>query len=203
MGGHWEKSVKKARFVAIVAFVMLAGAREARTVPVPVSSNSVVEDGIEYYMQTDKSVYDLGEDVEMLYRVTNLREEDVVIGFPHGPESRQCDFIVEKDGETIWDTTHWGVLYSPTGFFLEPLESNEYIQLWDMTYNEVLKRGGPPGVTPGNYDITGVLNYEPFEERYVPVTVQIQVIPEPATFGLVGIGLASLLTRKRRKRKNN
>jgi len=30
--------------------------------------------GIEYYMQTDKSVYKLGEKVKMLYRVTNLKK---------------------------------------------------------------------------------------------------------------------------------
>jgi len=195
----------KRAIIVIAAVVAGAGAREARAVTVPVSSNSVVEDGIEYYMQTDKSVYDLGEDVEMLYRVTNLREEDTVFWFSHGPEYRQCDFIVEKDGETIWDTTHWPVTWAMTEFVLEPLESKEYIQLWDMTYNEGWKRGDPRGneVTPGNYDITGVLSYSPSFERYVPVTVQIQVIPEPATFGLIGIGLASLLTRRRRKRKNN
>jgi hypothetical protein len=37
-----------------------------------VNSNSIVQDDIEYYIQTNKAVYDLGENVEMLYRVTNL-----------------------------------------------------------------------------------------------------------------------------------
>ena len=199
----------KRAIIVIGAVLAWAGAREARAVLVPVNSNSVVLDGIEYYMQTDKSVYDLGEDVEMLYRVTNLTEEDVTIGFRHGPESRQCDFIVEKDGETVWDTTHWGVLFSPTWFVLKPSESNEYIQLWNMTYSEEWRgnggRGGLPDneVTPGIYDITGVLSYYPFEEKYVPVTVEMQIIPEPATFGLMGIGLLSLLVRKRQKRKDN
>jgi len=176
---------------------------------VPVNSNSVVQDGIEYYMQTNKSVYDLGEEVDMLYRVTNLREEDVMFGFAHGPESRQCDFLVEKNGEPVWDTIHWPVTWAFTSFVLEPSESKEYIQLWDMTYSEEWRgsggRGGLPynEVTPGIHDITGVLNYFPSYERYIPVSVEIQVIPEPATFGLLGIGLASLLARKRQKRKDN
>jgi hypothetical protein len=41
-----------------------------------VNSNSIIQDGIEYYIQTDKFVYDLGENVEILYRVTNLRDEE-------------------------------------------------------------------------------------------------------------------------------
>ncbi len=64
----------KRAIIVIAAVVAGAGAREARAVPMPVGSNFVVQDGIEYYMQTDKSVYDLGEDVEMSYRVTNQRE---------------------------------------------------------------------------------------------------------------------------------
>jgi hypothetical protein len=50
-----------------------------------VNSNSIIQDDIEYYIQTDKSVYNLGEDVEMLYRVTNLRSEDVEFYFPNSP----------------------------------------------------------------------------------------------------------------------
>ena len=42
----------------------------------PVNSNSIIKDNIEYYIQTDKSVYKLGEKVEMLYRVTNKRGEE-------------------------------------------------------------------------------------------------------------------------------
>ena len=34
----------------------------------------MVKNGIEYYMQTDKSVYEPGEDVEIMYVVTNLTE---------------------------------------------------------------------------------------------------------------------------------
>ena len=46
-------------------------------------------------MQTDKSVYNLGENVEMLYMVKNLGSEDVRFGFP---SAIQNDFIVHFAG---------------------------------------------------------------------------------------------------------
>ena len=45
--------------LAGVGYVLFGNASVARAV----NSNSIVQDDIEYYMQTDKSVYDLGEDV--------------------------------------------------------------------------------------------------------------------------------------------
>ncbi len=36
-----------------------------------VNSNSIVKGDIEYYLQTDKAVYEAGETVQKLYRVTN------------------------------------------------------------------------------------------------------------------------------------
>jgi hypothetical protein len=49
-------------------------------------SNSMIVDDIEYYMQADDSIYDLSEDVEMLYRVTNLSSEEVTFSFGGSPE---------------------------------------------------------------------------------------------------------------------
>ncbi len=54
-----------------IATLALAGSAKATLI----NSNTVVEDEIEYYVQTDKSVYDLGEDVEILYRITNSGTE--------------------------------------------------------------------------------------------------------------------------------
>jgi hypothetical protein len=64
----------------------------------PVNWNAIEVNDIEYYIQTDKSVYELGEDVDFLYRVTNLRDEEWRIeGF-----YPVFDVIAEeKDGESF------------------------------------------------------------------------------------------------------
>jgi len=60
-----KKSLKSLAYAGLVGLA-LAGGGEAKG---DVNSNSITQNNIEYYMQTDKSVYDLGENVEMLYRV--------------------------------------------------------------------------------------------------------------------------------------
>ncbi|MBA7485945.1 hypothetical protein ES707_21497 [subsurface metagenome] len=129
----------------------------------PSDSNSIVKDNVEYYMQTDKAVYDLGENVEMLYRVTNLGSEDVRFDFYCGPIGDRCDYIVEKDGERIWDNLFRPVTWAFTSFTLGPLESYEYTKIWGMIY----KNGDR--ILPGNYNITGALGNlsSGYKERYV------------------------------------
>jgi len=92
-----NKSPKKLICAGIVALA-LAGMEEARGSCV--DSNSVVQDGIEYYMQTDKSVYSLGENVKMLYRVTNLSDSNsVTFEFSN---LQQWSFEVRDGTTTIW-----------------------------------------------------------------------------------------------------
>ena len=157
------------------------------------SNSSIVVDNIEYYMQTNKSVYDLGESVEMLYRVTNLGGLDVTFEFTAGPVYDRGDFIVEKDGERIWDNLRRPRARILTQFTLSPLESRDFTHLWDM-----IDSAGHQ-VTPGIYDVTGALgDLLEYEERYVPVAIQIEIIPEPSTLLLVGAGLVGLLIRRKR-----
>lgn len=161
-------------------------------------SNSIIEDGIEYYMQTDKSIYDLGESVEMLYRVTNLGDEDVTFEFTGGPVDDRCDYIVEKDGGRIWDNLGRPSTTDLTEFILSPLESRVFTHLWDMTDS------GGNQITPGTYEITGSLDHVLLvqKDRYIPVTVSIEIIPEPATLLLFGMGSLILLRKKNSKNKN-
>jgi hypothetical protein len=130
----------------------------------------------------------------MLYRVTNQREEDVLFEFTHGPEYRQCDFIVKRNTKVIWDTIDWPVTWVMTSFILKPSESKEYTQVWNMTNNS----GNP--IIQGNYDVTGVLSYPSTHDRYVPVSVSIQVVPEPSSLLMMASGLLGLLARKNEAR---
>jgi len=183
MTGRIKKILKKLACVCISILFMTVSAKATL-----VDSNSIVRDGIEYYIQTDKSVYDLGESVEMLYRITNLGVEDVTFGFKY---QQQCSFEV-WDGETrIW---YWPGRVNPagSGFTLQPGEFKEYFKDWDMIdYSGIL-------INPGIYDVTGALmRLAPgYEDRYVPVSVQIEVIPEPATILLLGLGVLLLKARR-------
>ena len=56
---HAKRFSNSTLFIALIVSAILITERSAKANLV--NSNSIVEDDIEYYMQTDKDVYDLGE----------------------------------------------------------------------------------------------------------------------------------------------
>ena len=121
----------KTQLLSIMLVLVLAGCARANLV----DSNTIMQDGIEYYIQTDKSIYDLGENVEMLYRVTNLTENPVDIGDVPNCEYGWSHFIITDDDNTeIWQYIR---SIPPCGwimFHLEPYESKEYQK--NLEYDE-------------------------------------------------------------------
>ena len=190
MSGETKKRMKS---VVCAGMVILAVAGCARANLV--DSNSIFVDGIEYYIQTDKFVYDLGENVEMLYRVTNLRDEEVTV---HFLDQVQYYFTVKDNGNLIWDAPKVG-LPALSSFVLPPSGYIEYTETWDMLDNQGVL------ITPGNYEVTGslhpVLLFQEDEDKYVPVSVSIGVIPEPATMVLLGVGMIGIILNKKERGK--
>lgn len=181
----------KTTISAIALVVLVLGT--AQQAMATLNSNSTVEDGIEYYVQTDKSVYNLGENVEMLYRVTNLRDEDVTFGFPHSPV---WNFWVKRDEEYIWRAIN-GWYAKPTEFTLSPGESKEFPAfsspyVWDMRDNENNL------VTVGGCSVIGGFHAGSEGYEYSKVAVPIQIIPEPATLLLLTIGAVWIRVVKRK-----
>ncbi len=139
----------------------------------PVNSNSIVKGCIEYYMQTDKSVYRLGENVEMLYRVTNLGDEDVTFRFGN---LQQCYFEVNEGETLVWG---WPKQVNPAISFgtLPPGESVSYYKLWSMLSDSGVL------IIPGIYCVSGELISASVEASCTdgvlrdPVSVAIEVIP--------------------------
>ena len=205
MGSNNDREVKmetrkfgKKTIITILIVLCTAAISEATLV----NSNSIVQDGIEYYIQTDKAVYNLGENVEILYRVTNLTDNPVSIG-EKSLFSPDYDVIITDDGDAkVWQY----ILTLPppptppetTVFHLEPYESKEYQTTWDLTNdNGTSDRIDDFPVDPGMYNITGELNLY-FWEKIVPVSVSVEIIPEPTAITLLGAGfLGIILARKK------
>jgi hypothetical protein len=161
-----------------------------------VNWNSIEVNDVEYYVQTDKAVYNLGEDVDFLYRVTNLRDEEWRIewGFPI------FDVIAEeKDGENfneIWNWS-WDKIHpmGPMVVTIGPQESIELNEVWpQIDLNGSLEIEDHTHVPPGLYRISGVCH-----PTDISIPVEISIIPEPSSLVIFLTGLSILITRKRIK----
>ena len=161
-----------------------------------VNPNSIIQDGIEYYFQTDKSVYDLGENVEMLYRVTNLRDEEWRVDgfFPIMDIT-----VAAREGEVFneiwnwsWDKVH---PMGPVVFRLQPGESAEISGIWPrIDLNGSVEIEDHTQVPLGIYRTIGV-----FYPTHSSIAVDVTIIPEPATSALLGMGFARLLVRSKKR----
>jgi hypothetical protein len=162
-----------------------------------VDSNSIIQDGIEYYIQTDKFVYDLGENVEIVYRVTNLRDEEWRVDgfFPIR------DIIVTaREGEVFneiwnwsWDKFHH---MGPIFFQLEPGEAAEISGVWpQIDLNGSVYIEDHTQVPPGIYRTIGIII-----PTHSIIAVDITIIPEPATSVLLGLGFVKLLIRSKKRK---
>jgi hypothetical protein len=160
------------------------------------NSNSKVLDGIEYYVQTDKFTYELGENVEMLYRITNLSDQNVTFTLPGSPV---WNFWIEEDGQQTYQAVKgWWTMI--TQFTLAPGESKEFPEpnppfVWDMRDDD----GDMVGVD--NYDVIGGLLSMPEYHYYdyTKVSVPIEIIPEPTTLTFLTIVLSVIRGFSRRK----
>jgi len=147
----------------------------------PPDSNTIVEDGIKYCIQTDKPVYELGEHTEILYRITNLTDEEWWVG----SAVRIMDIIVEiKEGESFREVWRYGWRNSifPGGMYLElqPGKSMVSREPWPqiiMNMNGAGGRWNYNQAPPGTYRITGVVNgYRMSSEIHSRVSVYITVV---------------------------
>ncbi|MBN2270138.1 MAG: hypothetical protein JXN61_05960 [Sedimentisphaerales bacterium] len=138
--------------------------------------NLVIVDGIRYETETDKPVYTPDENVEMFYRVTNLREAAANVGMVLNCEEAWSHFVVRDNGSfDVWE--FWRVI-PPCGYrmlHLEPHESEECRRTWSMVNdNGTLSPDDDFPVGPGIYSITAELELSSLSGR-VPVSVSIEI----------------------------
>jgi len=170
-----KKDSKKLVYAGIIVLVLSAAT--ARQVSATPDSNSIVVDNVEFYIQADKSIYYLGENVQMLYRMTYL-----------GPffkteiwcyQTPPFNIFLEKDGEVIWMKYRFFLQEFTVVNLWRYLPPEEITSDWNMTdFNDVL-------VEPGTYEVTGIMYNAPWNYEngrgYVSteVRVPITILSEP------------------------
>jgi hypothetical protein len=130
---------------------------------IAINSAIVEEDGIEYYLGTDKHTYELGSTVKATYRLTNKSNFVKLMGnWPNLGALQPIDII--QGEKVIWDVPV--VPYELTKFFLGPNKSCEYTMGWEM---ETWPEHEP--VEPGIYTVIAALKPEA-----VSISVDIEII---------------------------
>jgi hypothetical protein len=87
-------------------------------------------------------------------------------------------------------------------FDLEPYESKEFQTAWGLTNdNGTSDQTDDSHVDPGIYKITGELFLTfPYLDKKVPVTLDIEIIPEPCSLSLLAAGLMAVFSHRKRKK---
>ena len=130
-------------------------------------SDSIIKNGIECYMQTDKKDYKLGEKVEMRYRVANVGKEPYGFSFS---SSQWYDFNVKKLDEEIWRWSYDKFFaMAITNFRLNPDEYKEFIENWNMVDNN------GDQIKPGTYLLSGTLgSFRTYPDGTISVAINIK-----------------------------
>jgi len=119
----------------VIAIPLISGCGK-NPVKSDLNSNSYVYENIEHYIQTDKSTYKLGEKIEILYRITNLGDEDLVLTFdendPNSKTNSMVEFYIDPSGQdfSIW-FNYGDPKMTSESLTLRPKESKEFYANWD------------------------------------------------------------------------
>jgi len=142
--------------LAVAGFVLGAWGCTKTSLP---KSVSVEENGIEYYLETDRSSYRLGESVTILYRVTNKTDEVRDLGTVFNCEYCIRQLQITLDGREIWRTCRVPPPCGQKELRLNPHESWTYTEQWSMINdNGTLEPEDDfPIEDKGKYNVTGDL----------------------------------------------
>ena len=182
--------------LAVCVAVLLTGRMTPRASAGPndPSSSTTVVGGMEIFIQTDKSVYELGEeDVEVLLRLTNIGEASRELTCLQEPGWNLHAFensggaslseLVYGPADPIW-SLHRAFKQVVWSFTLDAGESVQYDATWDMTdYDGDL-------VASSTYEVVG------FTPGGGAGTAIVLHTPEPGTLMLLSLGVAGLLLRR-------
>jgi len=202
MNGGTKKILKNLIFAGISILFITSNVKATF-----VDANAV-EEGLEYYIRIDKGIYDLGEAIEMLGRITNVGDEILNVA-ELGIYSISLE-LTRPEGDTLF-ATYFGPPFGPMPPGLPDIISlnpGEYIEtLWPITSDRWGTDGEwveEPFSTVGQYSISS--KYLTFiliggPSSLVSGPLDFEIIPEPSTIALLGFGLASLLVLNKGRAK--
>ena len=202
-----KKILKKLVCAGIVGLVVLAGAAgEARATIVDANA---VEEGLEYYIRIDKGVYDLGEAIEMLCRITNVGSENLNVS-ELGIYTLSFE-LTRPERDTLF-SPYFGPPFPPMPPGLPDIVTLNPGEYMERRYDITSRRWGTDGqwveepfTTVGHYSISSKYENCGFgaegPSKLEPDALDFAIIPEPASVALFSLGLASLLVRKKGRAK--
>ena len=163
--------------VTVLLCGLLTSDLAADLVPLPTG------DDLEYSIETDKTVYQLGETVYVTHTITNPLDVPVSIELSQEPG---FNLWVMQGNTEIWAAYRvFAQVIGSQGF--APGEILELNYTWDMTdYDDNL-------VLWGEYELVGVI-YGGGRD----VSTNITIVPEPTTIMLLVFGGLSILRSNRR-----
>lgn len=142
--------------------------------------------GMEFSIETDKSVYSLGEQVLATYFVHNPTDQDFVWTFNTDPG---LFLWVHQDTEEIW-LNPMAVKLMFSAVTIPAQDTFELEWLWNLTDKDNLP------VAHGLYTLTA----GPTPTSNEAISTEITVIPEPATALLLGSAWIGFLLKRRQRR---
>ena len=169
--------------VAWATLAITAGRAAADVTPGPFPGLTYLSE-----LETDKAVYQLGEEVHAVHRLTNEGDEDYRFQKITTPVFDL--WALDDQGTKIW-SYYMIIIQGNAGWMtVAPGESIVREYTWDMTdYQGNL-------VAPGTYELVGVM----YGNGLAAARRAITVVPEPATMGLVLLGASFAIFRARARR---
>lgn len=147
---------------------------------IPVNSNSVVKDGIEYYLETDRPFYRVGEKVLIMLKFTNVSEDYVDLKCGYYPDGCWVLLVITDETDNIiWVNFRCPPPGGGGTINLGPSQSSaEYREVWNIMHdNGTDRREDDFFVGPGSYKITADACTSFGSYKKVPVSVLIKVEP--------------------------
>ena len=151
-------------------------------------SGIIRADLVDISVTTDKTTYQVGEDVKVYVSVFNPGLDSVTLTFTSSLESSYW-----MDEEYYW---HENKIIIPSGSLLTINPNTSHT--WELIHGPTELSEYPLNI--GMHTVTGMVGAYELQDNYMTEPVEYEVIPEPTSIMIFSVG-ALFLTRSLRKRK--